>query len=148
MTLEFALVYVTVWVAMLAWLVGAGCRWMAVRKIQHHSASQDCPARRKFELGYRWSWFCGSCLLFIHIVSSYGYVHHWSHEAALRATAKESLRVTGIAAPWGVYVNFAFAVLWTGYSMAMIVLDGRIQIVDSVIFVFLFAIVISATLVF
>ncbi|WP_372895458.1 hypothetical protein [Stieleria sp.] len=84
----------------------------------------------------------------IHIAASYGFVHHWSHRDAIEVTARESFRVTGIRAGWGVYVNFLFAIAWLSYSMALVAKRYRNKRIDRSVYIFLAIILGFATVVF
>lgn len=61
--------------------------------------------------------------MIVHIVASYGLVHQWSHEAALRFTGDQSEAVVGIRAESGLYANFAFLGCWIVMSIQL--LRGR-----------------------
>jgi hypothetical protein len=142
--LEFVFVRVSVWFAMIAWFLGAIDRAGS----KSNEPSGTARERKNRDRVYRVSWFAGSLFMLIHIVASYGLVHHWSHSAALEQTAQESFRVTGIRAGWGVYVNFLFAGIWFIYSVTMMMMQRRIGGLDVPIFYFLLAIVTAATVVF
>ncbi len=139
-------VYVSIWVSMTAWFVGAISRELATHQSLHCKAVSRMGT--PYESVYRWSWLAGAILLSIHIIASYEFVHHWSHEAALEATGVESFQVTGYRASWGVYVNFAFMIVWIGYSFAMVYRRSRVPRLDPLVIVFLAPIVFSATVVF
>ena len=143
---EILLVRVSVWLASIAWFIGAVCRQRASKSSTTKSDSSH--PRETLEKIYRWSWLVGSLFMFVHIISSYGFVHHWSHQAAVLHTADVSFETTGIRAGWGVYVNFLFALLWLIYSSTMIFAARRIPIIDLVVFVFLAVIIACATIVF
>lgn len=134
---EGALVYGTVWIAVAGWFAGSIARELA-RSTESESLFRT----------YRRCWLAAAVMLCVHIAASYGFVHHWSHAAALKATAQESLAVTGVAAAWGVYVNFVFAAVWLGYSAAMFRVGRPIVRVDSFVFGFTAMIVASATVLF
>ncbi|WP_145384381.1 hypothetical protein [Stieleria neptunia] len=107
------------------------------------------PTRpRAVEAAYGWLWLVGSLLLCIHIAASYGFVHQWSHRDAIEVTARESFRVTGIRAGWGVYVNFLFAMSWLCYSIALVTTGRREKVIDRTLYVFLATILGCATVVF
>lgn len=131
------LIYVPVWLALVGWFVGSFARGRGVK---------DSGGMRDAVYGY--AWLLGSLMIAIHILASYGLAHGWSHAAAIEATADESERVTGIRAGWGVYVNFVFAAVWMGYSIAMTTRKRRWPAVDQAVFWFTAAIVFSATIVF
>lgn len=93
-------------------------------------------------------WLAGAILMVVHIIASYGVVHGWSHAAAIEATRLESFKVTGINAGWGVYVNFAFAVSWLGYSIFEL-MGKRLRLsLEVALLTFQILIIFSATIVF
>jgi hypothetical protein len=62
-----------------------------------------------------WSWWAfaaGAALAVAHTLLSFQLVHHWSHTAAVQATAQQTRAVYGIEAGWGVYVNYLFIAVW------------------------------------
>ncbi|WP_372721454.1 hypothetical protein [Novipirellula sp.] len=128
---------VPVWLALVGWFVGSFARGRGV---------QDSGGMRDTVYGY--AWLLGSLMIVLHILASYGLAYSWSHAAAIEATADESERVTGIRAGWGVYVNFLFAAVWMGYSIAMTTRKRRWPAVDHAVFWFTAAIIVSATIVF
>lgn len=140
---------------MLGWFAGAFFRQLSPCRtsdreegswgeIENPISNRSCY----LETCYRLAWLSGSILVMIHMVSSYGLVHHWSHASALESTAIESEQVTGIRAPWGVYVNFAFAAVWFAYSLAMCICGRRIRVLDTIVFWSTLLIVLSATVIF
>ncbi|EMI20688.1 putative membrane protein [Rhodopirellula maiorica SM1] len=131
------LIDVPVWLALVGWFVGSFARGRSM---------QDSGGM--WETVYRYAWLFGSLMIALHVLASYGVAHGWSHAAAIEAIADESERVTGIRAGWGVYVNFAFATVWIGYSVAMVIRRRRWPGVDQAVFWFTAAIVVSATIVF
>ena len=130
-------VYVSVWLALAGWFAGSGCRALGHR-----------DRGGMTEALYRHAWLFGSVMIVLHIIASYAITYQWNHAAAVQATAEESQRVTGIRAGWGVYVNFAFAAIWLGYSMAMTRVGRRLPGFDPAVFWFTAAIVFSATVIF
>jgi hypothetical protein len=87
--------YGTIWLALAAFVVGeAGKR------------------RRPIP---RWAWpvsFSGAVLCGLHIVIAMGHQHHWNHDAAVEATARQTAAVYGFAWGGGVYVNYLFLAVW------------------------------------
>lgn len=63
----------------------------------------------------RWDalWLIGSLLTWIHIVLAYQIAHGGSHAEALHHTAEVTRQIFGVPVAAGLYVNFAFAGLWT-----------------------------------
>lgn len=141
----FLLIQVSVWVAMVAWFFGACCRSVCAENFDNDQLDHrvnDC------ETAYRWLWLLSAVATCVHIIASYGLVHHWDHQAVLQQTADESFQVTGIRADWGVYVNFAFAAILLAYSVAMLIYRRRIKILDSAVFWFTAFIIFNAGVVF
>jgi hypothetical protein len=63
----------------------------------------------------RWAWplsLAGALLCVVHIVIAFGHRHHWSHDAAVEATARQTAAVYGLAWGGGVYVNYVFVAVW------------------------------------
>ena len=54
----------------------------------------------------------GAILLAVHIVVAMAVRHGWSHSSALEATARQTNDMFGLDWNGGVYVNYAFAVVW------------------------------------
>jgi hypothetical protein len=59
-----------------------------------------------------WTNVAGIVLCATHIVIAMGWVHGWSHAAALEATARQTESVYGLRWGGGVYVNYLFAGVW------------------------------------
>jgi hypothetical protein len=55
----------------------------------------------------------GCILLWLHLAAAFHFYHHWSHQAAYEATARDTAATIGWAYGGGVYFNYVFAVLWT-----------------------------------
>ncbi|HKI31688.1 MAG TPA: hypothetical protein VKA46_07460 [Gemmataceae bacterium] len=55
----------------------------------------------------RWCWTLAWAAFFVHLAMAFQYVHHWSHEDAVRHTRE----VSGLGE--GVYISDLFALLWT-----------------------------------
>ena len=61
---------------------------------------------------WRATWSSACLLLIFHILAAFHFEHGWSHSAALKHTAEQTARVTGINWGGGLYFNYAFLVLW------------------------------------
>ena len=62
-----------------------------------------------------WAWWIfvlGLVLTIVHTLLAFGVVHNWVHADAVRSTAMQTEAVFGMAVGWGVYVNYAFLVVW------------------------------------
>ncbi len=143
--ISFLLIRVSVWLALAAWFMGAGCRAMLHSRDRITQGADDQDMR---ELGYRWSWLWSAVATWVHVIASYGLVHSWDHQAVVTQTAEESFQATGIRAGWGVYVNFAYAGILLAYSVAMILCRRRLAFFDSLVFWFTAFIVFNAAIVF
>ena len=141
------LVSVPVWLALAGWFVGSFARAVSYRAVSYRADNCRGVGERA-ESVYRLAWLFGAAMIVLHILMSYGVVYEWSHRAAVEATAEESERVTGIRAGWGVYVNFLFAAVWLGYSLAMVYDRRRWPGVDRAVFWFTTVIVVSSTVIF
>jgi hypothetical protein len=96
------IVRVTMWLALLAWLAS---EWLALR-----------PER--FRL--RQKLFAVSAILFVlHVLSAYQFAYAWNQNAALADVVRQTSAVTGVNWSGGLYVNYAFAVLWLGEAFWM-----------------------------
>lgn len=84
----------------------------------------------------------------IHIVSSYALEHNWSHHAALQFTGDQSEAVTGLRAEWGLYVNFAFVIVWLVVAFRMMANQSVSRSAATFAHGFLALIVFFATIVF
>jgi hypothetical protein len=134
---EFLLVRLSIWIACGLWFIGAWCR---IVSSSHGNA--------RTERVYRWTWFGAGVFTWVHVFSSYGLVHDWSHAAVLEQTGDDSYAVVGFRVPWGVYVNFLFAGILSGYSGWMIRKRGRVYGLDRLVYLFLAFIVFNALVVF
>lgn len=61
---------------------------------------------------WRAMWSAACLLLIVHVLAAFHFEHGWSHSAALKHTAEQTARVTGIDWGGGLYFNYAFLVLW------------------------------------
>jgi hypothetical protein len=65
-----------------------------------------------------WAWrasLTGAILCAVHMVIAMGHHHHWSHSAAVGATAQQTASVYGLAWGGGLYVNYFFVAVWLAY---------------------------------
>ncbi|MBN9119480.1 MAG: hypothetical protein J0I06_10035 [Planctomycetes bacterium] len=80
--------------------------WMACAPLAFASSRDVRDYRRRERILTRsgWAWACSLCLL--HVTIAFHLGHAWSHEAAWEHTR----RAGGYG--YGVYVNYAFALVW------------------------------------
>lgn len=57
-----------------------------------------------------WSW--GAALLALHVAAAFQWQHHWSHAAAVSATADQTADRVGWRWGGGVWINYAMLSLW------------------------------------
>ncbi len=70
----------------------------------------------------RWLWTFGFGLYALHVMCAFTYFHDWSHASAYRHTAEQTARITGLDWGVGLYVNYAFSLLWMTDAVAWWVL--------------------------
>lgn len=58
-------------------------------------------------------WTVGLVFYLAHVVAAFQLVHGWSHAAAWEETARQTFERTGWRSGVGVWVNYAFTLLWT-----------------------------------
>lgn len=89
----------TAWLSLLAW---AASEW---RRRSSAPASAG-------ERGARAAFTAGGLALLAHSALAFHLRHDWSHEAALRDTARQTEGLTGLAFGSGLLVSYAFLALW------------------------------------
>lgn len=92
-------------------------RWTARLAVACYVARLFCDARGRRDDGLtrvaRWWWTVG-CLVFVcHVAAAFHFQHQWSHDAAYESTARRTFETTGWNSGVGLYVNYAFMLLWT-----------------------------------
>lgn len=68
------------------------------------------PIRR--ERWARWAWTAGCAIYLLHVGLAFHFLHGWSHAAAVAHTARRTFEVVGVNWGGGIYINYAFTVLW------------------------------------
>lgn len=89
----------TAWLSLLGW---AASEWERVR------ARAGPLAERRARLLFTF----GGAALVVHSIVAFQVRYAWSQEQALLDTARQTLAVTGIAVGAGLFVNYAFALVW------------------------------------
>ncbi len=91
-------------------------RWTARIAVACYVARLACDVGHQSEddsqKSARWWWTMGCFSFLLHVISAFHFEHHWSHAAALEATARRTAEITGWKSGFGVYINEAFLVLW------------------------------------
>ena len=70
------------------------------------------PCYESWRRGARLAWTLGWSATAFHVVWSLGHAHGWSHEAALKETARRTEETLGMAVGAGLFVNYLFLVAW------------------------------------
>jgi hypothetical protein len=96
--MSYLLTYTSVHLALLGYAVGL--LWVC------------CGRRRSWQGVVRALWTLGCGLFLVHVAAAFHYHYGWSHAIALRETARETARVTGVQSGSGLYLNYLFTVLW------------------------------------
>jgi hypothetical protein len=60
----------------------------------------------------RLAWTIGCGAFLIHVLCAFAFFHHWSHRAAYEETARRTEELVGISWGGGLYLNYAFTILW------------------------------------
>ena len=68
-------------------------------------------------------WAAGCALYVSHVICAFEYSHDWSHAAAVEHTALETDRVVGVRRGEGVWVNYAFTLIWIADVFRLIYLN-------------------------
>jgi hypothetical protein len=69
-------------------------------------------SRRRFPITSRLSWTSGCLAYLLHVLAAFHYYHHWSHDAAFESTRRQTAEVAGLDWGGGLYVNYAFTLVW------------------------------------
>ena len=85
-------------VAVFGAIAGALVSWAA-------SELARSAARRAF-------WSLAAALMLVHSVAAFATIYGWSHETAVAATARQTRELTGFDSGIGIYVNYAFLLVW------------------------------------
>jgi hypothetical protein len=90
--------YAAIWTALVLFVAGEAGK----------ARDALCGAR-----GWGWrAWTAGAVLCAAHMAMAMALRHGWSQQAAAAATARQTARVYGIDWAGGLYVNYAFLVVW------------------------------------
>ena len=89
----------TVWLALLAYAIGAG-RMLLSRDRSAGSGKT------------RWVWTIGCVFFLAHVVCAFRFYHGWSHAAAYAETARQTGEMTGVRWGGGLFLNYLFAAAW------------------------------------
>ena len=65
----------------------------------------------------RWLWTAGCLGFVLHVAVAFHFQHGWSHAAAFEHVRLRTLRETGWDSGFGLYVNYAFGLLWSADTL-------------------------------
>jgi peptide-methionine (S)-S-oxide reductase len=108
--------------------------------------------RRGWLRGARLAWTLGCLAYLAHVVCAFQFYHGWSHAAAYRETARQTAAQFGLDWGGGVYVNYAFTVVWLAdvfwWWRGVELYEARPCWLEAAVQVFLAFIAFNATVVF
>lgn len=59
------------------------------------------------------NWWLAGCMLYLaHVVAAFHITYHWSHEIAVRETARQTEALFGLNWGGGVWFNYVFTAVW------------------------------------
>ena len=93
-------VYLTIWASLLLFAAGE----LGRRRLVVVAASRAWPW---------WAWAAGIVLCLAHFALAFDLRHGWSQASAIHATALQTRAVYGFEWGGGVFVNYAFLLIWT-----------------------------------
>jgi hypothetical protein len=88
-----------IWLALIGYLAGL----VADRLTRGRPRGRDCA---------RWFWTLGCGAYLAHVALAFHFFHHWSHADAYADTARQTEALVGWNWGGGIYVNYAFTLLW------------------------------------
>lgn len=89
----------SIWLSLVAW---TAAEW--VRLSYRQTGRRERMARLL--------WTAGVALAFVHVGLAFHFRHGWSHASALAETARQTEELLGLAFGGGLYVNYAFLIVW------------------------------------
>ncbi len=129
------LLYTTIWLAVVAWAATEVLRRVGRAR----------PAARLV-------WTAGAALLAVHTAIAFHSRHAWSHDAAYASTSIQSEALTGVAAGWGLYLNYGFILLWLADAVwwwaAPAAYERRSRAADRALFAFFLFMMVNGAVVF
>ena len=130
-----ALLFTTIWLAVAAWAAAE-----VLTRVAHRTGAA------------RLVWTAGAALLAIHIAIAFHTRHAWSHAAAYVTTAQQSEALTGVAAGWGLYLNYLFLLIWVvdaaWWWLKPSAYARRSRVIDGAVFGFFLFMMVNGAIVF
>ena len=96
-------------------LLTRGSVWLALSLYTAGEIARTSPNRSKLS---RYLNSLGCAAFLAHVAFAFQFHHHWSHEAAYEETARQSAELIGWRWGGGLYLNYAFAAIWTFVAIA------------------------------
>ena len=90
----------TIWITIVAYAVGSVIFALS-------------RGRSRWDSATRLIWTIAVASLIAHFICAYQFYHHWSHDSAYIDTARQTEAVTGLNWGGGLFINYAFIILWT-----------------------------------
>jgi hypothetical protein len=126
----------TAWLGLLAWMTGEARR-----------TEDDAGSTRG-----RWAWTLGVLAMLAHTAAAFHLRHDWSHVIAHAETARQTRAVTGLDWGGGLYVNYAFLLVWTAdvlwWWLSPAAFGRRPRAIDIVVRGFLLFMFVNGAIVF
>jgi hypothetical protein len=119
--------------------------WLADGAAALYAAAIAFKLLRRDRLA-RVAWGAGCAIFLAHVAFAFQFYHHWSHASAYADTARQTRQIFGIDSGFGLYFNYAFAIVW----VVDVVWWGRPRAswIGTVIHLFLAFMFFNATVVF
>ncbi|MFK8113143.1 MAG: hypothetical protein AB8B91_13125 [Rubripirellula sp.] len=99
-----------------------------------------------------WVWSIGCAASLFHVSLAFHFVHDWSHRAAWNHTAAETMKLVGVQRGDGLWVNYAFSLIWVADCIRLWKANFRGKStssrLDCLVFCLFLFIVVNATVVF
>ena len=110
-----AALYATIWIALVLFVAAEAGKQRPPRSLRRRTADATRGGSDAARMAPDWAWavwVSGAGLCTLHIALAFAGRHGWSHEMAVRETARQTAAVYGIAWGGGVYVNYVFVAAW------------------------------------
>lgn len=82
-----------------------------------YTAGEYGRARRPAAGWARSVWLLGALVYLGHVAAAFGFHHDWSHAAAYAHTAARTAALVGLDWGGGIWVNYAFTVIWVAEGL-------------------------------
>ena len=93
------------------WLT-AGTIWSALTLYAISVTLMLHRRRPRWDGAARWAWTAGFLAMLGHLIAALHFHHDWAHWRAYEHTAERTRSLLGVSVGAGVYVNYAFVLVW------------------------------------